>query len=322
MSADHAPTPPPGPLDLRALDIKQKQAAYHDFEAGTYEAKFGISYDEHVIDYARARFVKAVPEGRVEGRVLELGAGTGFFTVNLALAECIAGELHCSDISRGMLEVCRRNGADHDLDLRTREADAENLPYDDDTFDLVLGHAFIHHLPLPGRAFQEAFRVLRPGGRLVIAGEPTYWGDRISTVVKRTVYRGFRAMTRVPGLGHLRRADLREGDDDEAAVLASLEHEVDLHTFHPDEVERMAAIAGFDPVRLVTEELTANWWGWGVRTVEGSIAPGVLGMRWAHTAFNGYRLLSALDETVLGRIVPRSLFYNLIVTGRKPPDPA
>ncbi len=312
-AADAAATP-----DLSALDLKGKQAAYHDYEASTYEDKFKISYDEHVIDYARDRFVKAVPEGRVAGRVLELGAGTGFFTISLALGRCIEGELHCSDISEGMLAVCKANGAEHGLDLTTRQGDAEDLPYPDDHFDLVIGHAFIHHLPVPGRAFQEAFRVLKPGGRLVIAGEPTYWGDRISTVVKRNVYRGFKAVTALPGLGQYRKQELVDAEDDTRAILAALEHEVDLHTFRPDEVERMADIAGFERVDVVTEELTANWWGWGVRTIEGSIRPGTFGMRWAMTAFNGYRLFTALDEAVLDRIVPDSLFYNLIVTGTKP----
>ncbi len=308
-------------LDVTALDLKGKQAAYHDWEASTYEDKFHISYDQHVLDYARERFVKAIPEGRVEGRVLELGAGTGFFTISLALAQCIAGELHCSDISSGMLEVCRENGAQQGLDLHTRQGDAEDLPYDDDTFDLVIGHAFIHHLPVPGRAFQEALRVLRPGGQLVLAGEPTYWGDRISHVVKRNAYRAFKAVTSLPGLGDHRRQELRDADDDTQALLAALEHEVDLHTFRPDEVERMASIAGFADVDVVTEELTANWWGWGIRTIEGAARPGTFGPGWAMTAFRGYRMLTALDERLLQRVVPRDLFYNLIVSGRKPDVP-
>jgi ubiquinone/menaquinone biosynthesis C-methylase UbiE len=307
-------------LDLSALDLKQKQAAYHDYEASTYETKFGITYDERCVDYARDRFLKVIPEGRVEGRVLELGCGTGFFTVNLALGRCIEGELHCSDISQGMLDVCKQNGTDHGLDLVTEQGDAENLPYDDDTFDLVLGHAFIHHLPVPGKAFQEAYRVLKPGGRLVFAGEPTYWGDRISTVVKRNVYRGFKALTSLPGLTQYRRQDLRDAADDTAEILARLEHEVDLHTFRPDEVARMAKIAGFRNVNVVTEELTANWWGWGIRTIEGSIRPGTFGMKWALAAFYGYRLLTAVDEKALQYVVPDGLFYNLIVAGTKPED--
>src|SRR5690606_22801505 len=141
--------------DLSSLDLKGKQAAYHDYEASTYEDKFNITYDEHVVAYARERFVKAIPEGRVEGRVLELGAGPGFFTISLALGRCIDGELHCSDISEGMLRVCKENGAAQGLDLHTEQGDAENLPYPDDHFDLVIGHAFIHHLPVPGAAFQE-----------------------------------------------------------------------------------------------------------------------------------------------------------------------
>jgi ubiquinone/menaquinone biosynthesis C-methylase UbiE len=315
MSAEPSAARPS--VDPSMLDLKGKQAAYHDYEASTYEDKFHISYDEHVVEYARERFVKAIPEGRVEGRVLELGAGTGFFTISLALGRCIDGELHCSDISEGMLQVCRDNGAAQGLELHTEQGDAEALPYPDDHFDLVIGHAFIHHLPVPGRAFQEAFRVLRPGGRLVIAGEPTYWGDRVSGVVKRTAYRGFKAVTALPGLGQYRKQEIFDREDDAGAMLAALEHEVDLHTFRPDEIRRMADIAGFTDVRVVTEELVANWWGWGVRTIEGAARPGTFGPRWALAAFNGYRLFTALDEAVLQRLVPDDLFYNLIVTGRK-----
>lgn len=309
---------PPAVADVDRSDLKAVQAAYHDWEAANYDAKFGISYDERCIDYARQRFVKAVPEGKVEGKVLELGSGTGFFLVNLALGGCLEGELHCSDISPGMLVVCKQNAAAHGIEVHTEVGDAEDLPYPDDTFDLVLGHAFIHHLPVPGKAFQEALRVLKPGGRLVFAGEPTYWGDRISTVVKRNTYRALKAVTSLPGLTKYRKQELRDASDDTAAILAALEHEVDLHTFRPDEVARMADIAGFEDVQVVTEELVANWVGWSVRTIEGALHPGTLGMRWAMGAFRAYVSLTALDEAVFQKFVPDGLFYNLIVSGRKP----
>jgi len=314
MAAD--PLPP----DPRMMGAKDKQAAYHDWEALTYDDKFSISYDQRCIDYVRDRFRKVVPEGAGFGRVLEVGAGTGFFVINLALGGCLDGaQLEATDISQGMLDVCARNGTEHGLTIATRQGDAEALPYEDATFDLVIGHAFIHHLPVPGAALRELFRVLKPGGTVVIAGEPTELGDRLSRVVKRTTYRAWRAVTAVPGLTELRRPSIREAGGTPAdEILSELEHEVDLHTFRPRDVERMAALAGFTEVEVVTEELVANWLGWSVRTIEGSIRPGVLGRRWAMAAFHSYKVLARIDDEVLTHIVPRDLFYNLILHARKP----
>jgi len=311
-------------VDLRHLDTKAKQEAYHDWEAKSYDEKFSISYDERCIVYARDRFRKVVPEGAGFGAVLEVGAGTGFFLINLALGGCLDGaELAATDISQGMLDVCARNGAEHGLTIATRQGDAESLPYDDDSFDLIIGHAFIHHLPVPGAAIREMHRVLKPGGTLVIAGEPTELGDKMSWVVKRNTYRAFRAVTAVPGINRVRKPSLRErGGSATDEALAALEYEVDLHTFRPRDVEHLARLVGFREVAVVTEELTANWFGWAVRTIEGSVRPGALGTRWAFAAYHGYLRLSALDDRVLSKVVPQPLFYNLILHARKPYRPA
>lgn len=321
MSALERPTPPaPARPEPAALDIKAKQRAYHDYEARTYEDKFSISYDERCISYARERFRKVVDEGETFGRVLEVGAGTGFFLINLALAGLLEdAELHATDISPAMLEVCAANARVHGLEVVTRPGDAEALPYPDGSFDLVIGHAFLHHLPIPALALTEMHRVLAPGGTLVIAGEPTELGDRIARVVKRAAWRGLRAVTALPPLRHLRRASLAErGAGEDELALAGLEQEVDLHVFRPRDVEHAARLAGFRDVRVVTEELTANWLGWAARTIEGSVADGVLGARWANSVYGAYRALSRLDEALVG-IVPAPLFYNLILrAGREP----
>src|SRR5919198_799359 len=49
------------------------------------------------------------------------------------------------------------------LELATARAEAEELPFADSSFDLVFGHAVLHHIPDPKRAFGEFARVLRPG---------------------------------------------------------------------------------------------------------------------------------------------------------------
>jgi len=298
-------------------DMKDVQEAYHDWEAPTYDDKFGITFDDHVTDYAVGRLVRGLGDVHVAGDALELGCGTGFFGVNLAKAGRLTGSLTLSDLSPRMLEVAAANAAANGVAVRTAVADAESLPFDDDTFDLVLGHAFLHHLPIPGVAIREAHRVLRPGGRLLVAGEPSHWGERITTVVKRATWAVFDRVTSQPRFAHLRRHH-DHGDD---AGLAALEADVDLHTFHPDEVERMASVVGFTDVVVQTEELTANWWGWAARTVEGSLAPDAITPGWSMGVFRGYRALTRLDEVVLRRIVPRPLFYNLVLAARKPVSP-
>ncbi len=76
----------------------------------------------------------------------------------------------------------------------------------------------------------------------------------------------------------------------------------------------MALGAGAVDVRAVTEEFSAAVFGWPVRTFEAAVAADRLGARWAHFAYRTWLRLSALDE----RVLPRSLGYNVLITGRKP----
>jgi SAM-dependent methyltransferase len=88
-------------------DPKLANVLYHDWEAGTYDEKWSISFDERCIDYARDRFAHvAGAAGWPYGRSLELGCGTGFFTLNIKLAGVI-DEGHVTDLSPGMVEVAQ-----------------------------------------------------------------------------------------------------------------------------------------------------------------------------------------------------------------------
>jgi ubiquinone/menaquinone biosynthesis C-methylase UbiE len=298
-------------MALAPEEVKRANVAYHDWEADSYDEKWSISFDERCISYARDRFVAvAGRNGWPYARALEVGCGTGFFLLNLKQAGVLADGA-VTDISPGMVAAARRNAERLGFAVDGRVADAESIPYDDATFDLVVGHAVLHHVPDVELALREVLRVLEPGGRFVFAGEPTRWGDRIARRLSRLTWS---ASTRLLPNGWKRPPDELRASSEAAA----LEAVVDQHTFVPAELERLALRAGATDVRVVTEELTAAWFGWPVRTFECAVAPGRLGWRWAMFAYRSWLRLSALDAHVLARVLPRDLFYNALLTGRKP----
>jgi len=290
-------------------DPKLANVLYHDWEAGTYDEKWSISFDQRCIDYARDRFANiAGCQDWPYGRALELGCGTGFFLLNLKLAG-VLDQGHVTDLSPGMVEVAQRNAHNLGFDVEGRVADAERIPYDDATFDLVVGHAVLHHIPDVEQAFREVLRVLKPGGRFVFAGEPTKWGDFIARRLSRATWW---LTTR------LAPADWRrpQAELDESSRAAALESVVDLHTFAPSVLEGMATRAGAVDVETKCEELTAAWFGWPVRTFECAVPPGKLGWKWANFAMKGWQRLSTVDRA-LSRVVSKDLYYNVEITGCK-----
>ncbi len=320
MAADGAPdradeSDQPDPIERAWHDTKLAQVLYHDWEAGTYDEKWSISFDQRCIDYARDRFVAvAGTAGWPYGRALEIGAGTGFFSLNLKQAG-VLDEVHVTDISAGMVEEAQRNAERLGFAIEGRTADAEQLPYDDETFDIVVGHAVIHHIPDVELAFREMLRVLKPGGRVVICGEPTRYGDFIARRLSRATWWATTRLTRLPYLND--RWARPQEDLDASSRAAALEFVVDLHTFDPDALADTVRRAGAVDVRITTEELTAAWFGWPVRTFEAAVNPDRLGWKWATFAYRTWQRLSAIDR-VLARVVPDELYYNVSVTGRRP----
>src|SRR5215210_1533750 len=164
------------------LDVNRR---YHDVAAADYDTKWGVDFG----DVGRTQVLGKVEKllGRAPGpfaRSLEIGSGTGYFTLNLMQAGVVAAGV-CTDVSPGMLTTLRGNAARLGLDVETAVCDAASLPFEDASFDLVLGHAVLHHLPELERSFADFMRVLRPGGVLLFAGEPSRYGDRIAAVPKR-----------------------------------------------------------------------------------------------------------------------------------------
>ena len=303
-------------IEAAWTDPKLANVLYHNWEAATYDEKWSISYDERCIDYARDRFAHvAGDDGWPYASALELGCGTGFFLLNLKQAG-VLDEGHVTDLSPGMVEVAVRNAQGLGFAVEGRVADAESIPYADDTFDLVVGHAVLHHIPDLDLAMREVMRVLKPGGRFVFAGEPTEKGDWVARRLSRATWWAAKKVTHLQPFAEKWARPQEELEKSSRA--AALESVVDIHTFDPDRLAALCMRAGAIDVRTVTEELTASWFGWPVRTFEAAVRPGALGWNWAMFAYKGWTRLSWLDENVLSRVVPDELFYNVCVTGTKP----
>jgi hypothetical protein len=97
-----------------------------------------------------------------------------------------------------------------------------------------------------------------------------------------------------------------------------LEGVVDVHAFAPGELASAAAAAGLIVVRITGEELLANWFGWANRTLEATAEPADVPWAWRQYAYRGYLLLQELDRRLLESRLPPAIFYNLLISARKP----
>ena len=156
--------------------------------------------------------------------------------------------------------------------------------------------------------------MLRPGGTVAFCGEPSRYGDRIAAIPKRAGAVAAPAWRRLVGASP-RRLDRRWAAAEDGHEL---EPEVDVHAFAPADLRRFAAGAGFEHVRLRGEELVANAYGWLLRSLEATAEPQEVPFRWRHFAYRSYIALQRIDTSLLEPRLPPELFYNLVLSARKP----
>jgi ubiquinone/menaquinone biosynthesis C-methylase UbiE len=150
-----------------------------------WEKAFSAIYDPLLWVGERAGMAERRSEllGQVTGRVLELGAGTG---LNLPHYPDHLEELVLTEPSPPMVARLKRRAKRSLVPSSVMEADAEKLPFEDDSFDTVVSTLVLCTVDHPKLAIDEIARVLRPGGRLLFlehvrADTPRLarWQDRL-----------------------------------------------------------------------------------------------------------------------------------------------
>jgi hypothetical protein len=91
-----------------------------------------------------------------------------------------------------------------------------------------------------------------------------------------------------------------------------------VHAFAPADLRRVLRDVGFEGTRVRGEELLASMYGWGLRTMESTALPETVPYRWQWFAFHSYLALQRIDSGLLEPRLPAELFYNLLLSGRRP----
>jgi ubiquinone/menaquinone biosynthesis C-methylase UbiE len=177
-------------------------------------------------------------EGAKGKRVLEIGVGLGTDFIRFVRAGAIATGV---DLTEHAVELVQRRLELEGLEAEVRTADAENLPFEGDSFDRVYSWGVLHHTPDTTKAIDEAIRVLRPGGEAcvmlyarhswiaygmwvrhaLLAGRP--WHGLASVLAEHMESEGTKGFTRsemrelFAGLEQLRIDKVRTSYDDQIA---------------------------------------------------------------------------------------------------------
>jgi ubiquinone/menaquinone biosynthesis C-methylase UbiE len=145
----------PASAKMTVIDLQKA----HDEVASQYEKK--IWFDQHILGLARLRrklFSKAA------GKILDVACGTGqnfpVFPPN--------SNITATDLSPKMIELARKNADVYRLDINFAVMDAEQLEFEDGSFDTVVSAMSTCTFPNPVKALQEMKRVCRPNGLILL----------------------------------------------------------------------------------------------------------------------------------------------------------
>jgi SAM-dependent methyltransferase len=210
-----------------------------DFDA---HARARYKLEPYIFDFAKFQSARGL-------KVLEIGVGMGadYLEWLKAGAQATGVDLSAASIERARLR-CEISGLLPDL----RVADAEQLPFSDNSFDVVYSYGVMHHSPNTELCVREAWRVLKPGGqaRIMVYHHPSITGFMLW--LRYGILRG--KSLRQSVFDHLESPGTKTYTRDEAVQL--------FHGFHDVETQLV-----FSPGDLLLHQPSAKFQSWFYRLV-------------------------------------------------------
>lgn len=142
------------------MDTPKSDAVFAGSVPEIYESRF-----VPLLFVPYARDIAARLHGLVTGSILEIAAGTGAVTRELADALPAEVSITATDLNQGMIDRAVAVGTSRPV--HWQQADALSLPFEDDSFDVVVCQFGVMFFQPRAHAFAQIHRVLRPGGRLL-----------------------------------------------------------------------------------------------------------------------------------------------------------
>jgi ubiquinone/menaquinone biosynthesis C-methylase UbiE len=132
---------------------------------------------------------KILHQGIRGGRVLDIGTGTGRLAVELARAKNCHFEIIALDISEEMLIRARENARKAGVEDKIKFvlASASFLPFQDESIDLIISYASLHHWLKPASVFKEIQRVTKKTGKVIIRDNRRVYGDKAWELLVRGI---------------------------------------------------------------------------------------------------------------------------------------
>lgn len=146
-----------------------------DEKAETYDNWYTTPFGAYADELERTLVFRHV--GPVQGRTaLDVGCGTGLYSIRLSEA---GADVTAVDVSRKMLEIAQHKSKDRGQYVWYEQADMQKLPYESNTFDLVVSITALEFVSDPLAGLMEMARVLRPGGKLTVGvlNAESPWAD-------------------------------------------------------------------------------------------------------------------------------------------------